>query len=150
MKFGLLQIEPCLCQTVNCEEHKVVGFSLCSCIILYLLDGNISLTITINNGTGYSTRYFFFALATVILIQVEERRKEALSRTGEEGASPLENSLQDVVSRYSFMDLWPCSSKDMDHLARQEVSSFYKSGWLLHLYVNKNDMNYLHLPVYLF
>lgn len=82
---------------------------------------------------------FHFALATVILIQVEERRKEALSRTGEEGASPLENSLQDVVSRYSFMDLWPCSSKDMDHLARQEVPSFYKSGWLPHLYINKND-----------
>ncbi|KAF5958976.1 hypothetical protein HYC85_000185 [Camellia sinensis] len=32
----------------------------------------------------------------------------------------LESSLQDVVSRYSFMDLWPCSSKDLDHLARQE------------------------------
>lgn len=54
------------------------------------------------------------------MLKVEERRKEALSRTGEEGASTLENSLQDVVSRYSFMDLWPCSSKDMDHLARQE------------------------------
>lgn len=93
---------------------------------------------------------FHFALATVILIQVEERRKEALSRTGEEGASPLENSLQDVVSRYSFMDLWPCSSKDMDHLARQEVHSFYKSGWLPHLYINKNDRNYLHLLVYSF
>lgn len=56
-------------------------------------------------------------------IQVEQRRKEALSRTGEEGASALEDSLQDVVSRYSFMDLWPCSSKDLDHLVRQEVPS---------------------------
>ncbi|GLT96797.1 hypothetical protein SLE2022_143950 [Rubroshorea leprosula] len=54
------------------------------------------------------------------MLKVEQRRKEALSRTGEEGASLLENSLQDVVSRYSFMDLWPCSSKDLDHLARQE------------------------------
>lgn len=57
------------------------------------------------------------------LIQVEQRRKEALSRTGEEGASALEDSFQDVVSRYSFMDLWPCSSKDLDHLVRQEVPS---------------------------
>ncbi|KAA8541061.1 hypothetical protein F0562_025024 [Nyssa sinensis] len=54
------------------------------------------------------------------MLKVEQRRKEALSRTGEEGASALESSLQDVVSRYSFMDLWPCSSKDLDHLARQE------------------------------
>ncbi|GKV13350.1 hypothetical protein SLEP1_g24366 [Rubroshorea leprosula] len=54
------------------------------------------------------------------MLKVEQRRKEALSRTGEEGASLLENSLQDVVSRYSFMDLWPCSSKDLDHFARQE------------------------------
>ncbi|XP_059625373.1 cleavage stimulation factor subunit 77 isoform X2 [Cornus florida] len=54
------------------------------------------------------------------MLKVEQRRKEALSRSGEEGASALESSLQDVVSRYSFMDLWPCSSKDLDHLARQE------------------------------
>ncbi|KAF8395611.1 hypothetical protein HHK36_019561 [Tetracentron sinense] len=52
--------------------------------------------------------------------QVEQRRKEALSRTGEEGSSALEGSLHDVVSRYSFMDLWPCSSRDLDHLAREE------------------------------
>ncbi|CAL5330708.1 unnamed protein product [Camellia sinensis] len=56
----------------------------------------------------------------VLLTQVEQRRKEALSRTGEESQSALESSLQDVVSRYSFMDLWPCSSKDLDNLARQE------------------------------
>eukprot|EP00268_Persea_americana_P031085 TRINITY_DN3019_c0_g2_i4.p1 TRINITY_DN3019_c0_g2~~TRINITY_DN3019_c0_g2_i4.p1 ORF type:complete len:776 (+),score=159.79 TRINITY_DN3019_c0_g2_i4:570-2897(+) len=54
------------------------------------------------------------------MLKVEQRRKEALSRTGEEGSSALEGSLHDVVSRYSFMDLWPCSSKDLDHLARQE------------------------------
>ncbi|XP_048227548.1 cleavage stimulation factor subunit 77 isoform X2 [Ricinus communis] len=54
------------------------------------------------------------------MLKVEQRRKEALSRTGEDGASALEGSLQDVASRYSFMDLWPCSSKDLDHLARQE------------------------------
>jgi len=47
--------------------------------------------------------------------------KEALSGKGEEGSSPLESSLQDVVSRYSYMDLWPCASNDLDHLARQEV-----------------------------
>ncbi|KAL7225848.1 hypothetical protein ACSBR1_021078 [Camellia fascicularis] len=55
------------------------------------------------------------------ILEVEQRRKEALSRTGEESQSALESSLQDVVSRYSFMDLWPCSSKDLDHLAWQEV-----------------------------
>ncbi|KAL3843930.1 hypothetical protein ACJIZ3_001333 [Penstemon smallii] len=54
------------------------------------------------------------------MLKVEQRRKEALSRTGEDGESALENSLQDVASRYSFMDLWPCSSKDLDHLARKE------------------------------
>ncbi|KAF9685648.1 hypothetical protein SADUNF_Sadunf03G0076300 [Salix dunnii] len=54
------------------------------------------------------------------MLKVEQRRKEALSRTGEEGASALESSLQDIVSRYSFMDLWPCSSKDLNHLAWQE------------------------------
>lgn len=55
------------------------------------------------------------------LVQVEKRRKEALSQTGEDGASTLESSLQDVVSRYSFMDLWPCTSSDLDNLTRQEV-----------------------------
>lgn len=54
------------------------------------------------------------------MLKVEQRRKEALSRTGEDGGSALESSLQDVVSRYSFMDLWPCSSKDLDHLSRLE------------------------------
>ncbi|XP_072996994.1 cleavage stimulation factor subunit 77 [Typha latifolia] len=54
------------------------------------------------------------------MLKVEQRRKESLSRTAEDGSSALENTLYDVVSRYSFMDLWPCSSKDLDHLARQE------------------------------
>lgn len=54
------------------------------------------------------------------MLKVERRKKEALSGTGEEGPSSLESSLQDVASRYSFMDLWPCSSKELDHLARQE------------------------------
>lgn len=57
----------------------------------------------------------------VSMLKVEQRRKEALARAGENGASlALENSLQDVVSRYSFMDLWPCSSKELDHLSRQD------------------------------
>lgn len=59
--------------------------------------------------------------ASFFLIQVEQRQKEALSRTSDNGSALLEGSLHDVVSRYSFMDLWPCSSKDLDHLARQEV-----------------------------
>ncbi|ERM99059.1 cleavage stimulation factor subunit 77 isoform X1 [Amborella trichopoda] len=54
------------------------------------------------------------------MLKVEQRRKEALSGTGEDGSSTLEFSLQDVVNRYSFMDLWPCSSKDLDYLTRQE------------------------------
>ncbi|KAL0376116.1 UNVERIFIED_CONTAM: Cleavage stimulation factor subunit [Sesamum calycinum] len=54
------------------------------------------------------------------MLKVEQRRKEALSQTGENGESTSESSLQDVVSRYSFLDLRPCSSKDYDHLARQE------------------------------
>ncbi|XP_061357898.1 cleavage stimulation factor subunit 77 [Gastrolobium bilobum] len=54
------------------------------------------------------------------MLKVEQRRKEALSGAGEDGIAALESSLQDVVSRYSFMDLWPCSSNDLDHLARQE------------------------------
>ncbi|XP_029117470.1 cleavage stimulation factor subunit 77 isoform X3 [Elaeis guineensis] len=55
------------------------------------------------------------------MLKVEQRKKEALSRMAEDGSSELESTLYDVVSRYSFMDLWPCSSKDLDHLARQEV-----------------------------
>ncbi|KAA0041844.1 cleavage stimulation factor subunit 77 isoform X2 [Cucumis melo var. makuwa] len=54
------------------------------------------------------------------MLKVEKRRKEALSQMGEDGASTLESSLQDVVSRYSFMDLWPCTSSDLDNLTRQE------------------------------
>ncbi|GFP85456.1 cleavage stimulation factor subunit 77 [Phtheirospermum japonicum] len=55
------------------------------------------------------------------ILKVEQRRKEALCRTAENGESALDNSLQDVISRYSFMDLWPCSPKDLDHLARQQL-----------------------------
>ncbi|KAJ0979071.1 hypothetical protein J5N97_014545 [Dioscorea zingiberensis] len=54
------------------------------------------------------------------MLKVEQRRKEALSRAPEEGAPSLETTLHDIVSRYSFMDLWPCSSKELDHLSRQE------------------------------
>ncbi|KAL1557973.1 Cleavage stimulation factor subunit 77 [Salvia divinorum] len=54
------------------------------------------------------------------MLKVEQRRKEALCRMTENGESVLERSLQDVISRYSFMDLWPCSTKDLDHLSRQE------------------------------
>ncbi|KAJ4787280.1 mRNA 3'-end-processing protein rna14 [Rhynchospora pubera] len=56
------------------------------------------------------------------MLKVEQRRKEALSKAkiDEGSSSALENDLYDVVSRYSFLDLWPCSSKDLDHLSRQE------------------------------
>ncbi|KFK43960.1 hypothetical protein AALP_AA1G196700 [Arabis alpina] len=55
------------------------------------------------------------------ILKIEQRRKEALSGKGQEGSLAPESSLQDVVSRYSYMDLWPCSSKELDHLARQEL-----------------------------
>ncbi|CAA7389064.1 unnamed protein product [Spirodela intermedia] len=54
------------------------------------------------------------------ILKVEKRKKEALVGTTEEGSSALDASLYDVISRYSYMDLWPCSSKDLDHLSRQE------------------------------
>ncbi|KAI3954433.1 hypothetical protein MKW92_001928 [Papaver armeniacum] len=55
------------------------------------------------------------------ILKVEQRRKEALSRIGEDGSSAFAGSLHDVVSRYSFMGLSPCSSKDLDYLARQNL-----------------------------
>ncbi|XP_015698786.1 cleavage stimulation factor subunit 77 isoform X2 [Oryza brachyantha] len=54
------------------------------------------------------------------MLKVEQRRKEALSRTSEDALSALENTLYDVVSRYSYMDLWPCSTKELDYLSRHE------------------------------
>lgn len=51
------------------------------------------------------------------VLKVEQRKKEALSRGDDD---VVHGSLYEVVSRYSFMDLWPCSSKELDHLARQE------------------------------
>lgn len=54
------------------------------------------------------------------MLKVEQRRKEALSKTSEDALSSLENTLYDVVSRYNYMDLWPCSSKELDYLSRQE------------------------------
>ncbi|KAF4367346.1 hypothetical protein F8388_025764 [Cannabis sativa] len=65
------------------------------------------------------------------MLKVEQRRKEALSGISEENSSVFEGSLQDVVSRYSFMDLWPCSTRDLDHLARQE--------WLVNNINKKSD-----------
>ncbi|KAK1370158.1 Cleavage stimulation factor subunit 3 [Heracleum sosnowskyi] len=69
------------------------------------------------------------------MLKVEQRRKEALSGTGEESASALESSLQEVVSRNSFMDLRPCSSNDLDNLVRQE--------WLSKNIKKKNEKNSL-------
>ncbi|XP_028557305.1 cleavage stimulation factor subunit 77 [Dendrobium catenatum] len=69
------------------------------------------------------------------ILKVEQRRKEALSGAGEEDSSTLESTLHDVVSRYNFMDLWPCSSKELDHLARQE--------WLARTIDKKADKSFL-------
>lgn len=62
---------------------------------------------------------------------MEQRRKEALSRTSEDALSALENTLYDVVSRYSYMDLWPCSTKELDYLSRHE--------WLAKNIANRGD-----------
>ncbi|XP_066364488.1 cleavage stimulation factor subunit 77 isoform X1 [Miscanthus floridulus] len=63
------------------------------------------------------------------MLKVEQRRKS--SRTSEDVLSASENTLHDIVSRYSYMDLWPCSSKELDYLARQE--------WLAKNIVKKVD-----------
>lgn len=55
--------------------------------------------------------------------QVEQRRKEALSQIGDDGALAAEPSLLRLISRYRFLDLWPCSSFDLDHMSRQQVHS---------------------------
>ncbi|XP_052139476.1 cleavage stimulation factor subunit 77 isoform X2 [Oryza glaberrima] len=65
------------------------------------------------------------------ILKVEQRRKEALSRTSEDALSALENTLYDVVSRYSYMDLWPCSTKELDYLSRHE--------WLAKNIANRGD-----------
>ncbi|EEE53465.1 hypothetical protein OsJ_36592 [Oryza sativa Japonica Group] len=65
------------------------------------------------------------------MLKVEQRRKEALSRTSEDALSALENTLYDVVSRYSYMDLWPCSTKELDYLSRHE--------WLAKNIANRGD-----------
>lgn len=54
-------------------------------------------------------------------MQVQQRRKDALLQTGDEGAASAESSLQQLVSRYHYLDLWPCSAQDLDYLARQQV-----------------------------
>ncbi|KAH9305235.1 hypothetical protein KI387_009639, partial [Taxus chinensis] len=69
------------------------------------------------------------------ILKVEQRRKEALSRTGGEVSESIEGSLEDVVSRYSFMDLWPCSSRELDHLARQK--------WLAKAYNDKHEKSFV-------
>ncbi|KAK9077280.1 hypothetical protein SSX86_005617 [Deinandra increscens subsp. villosa] len=76
------------------------------------------------------------------MLKVEQRRKEALAKTSEEGASAVENSLQDVVSRYSFMDLWPCSSNELDHLSRQDwLTSNMKKKVEKSTLANETDKN---------
>lgn len=55
------------------------------------------------------------------MLKVQQRRKDALLQTGDEGAASAESSLQQLVSRYRYLDLWPCSAQDLDYLARQQV-----------------------------
>lgn len=62
-----------------------------------------------------------FYFQTLAVVQVQQRRKDALLQTGDEGAASAESSLQQLVSRYRYLDLWPCSAQDLDYLARQQV-----------------------------
>lgn len=55
------------------------------------------------------------------VLKVEQRRKEAFSQDGENSADVLGGSLQQLIARYHFLDLWPCSATDLDHLARQQI-----------------------------
>ncbi len=52
---------------------------------------------------------------------MEQRRKETLSQTGEDGSAVGEGSLQQLIARYRFLDLWPCSTFDLDHITHQQV-----------------------------
>ncbi|KAJ7523484.1 hypothetical protein O6H91_18G051600 [Diphasiastrum complanatum] len=62
------------------------------------------------------------------MLKVEQRRKEALSQTGDDGVAAAESSLQQLITRYRFLDLWPCSSGDLDHLVRQQMMAQRLSG----------------------
>lgn len=62
------------------------------------------------------------------MLKVQQRRKDALLQTGDEGTALAESSLQQLVSRYRFLDLWPCTSQDLDYLARQQVIAQRLSG----------------------
>eukprot|EP00250_Pteridium_aquilinum_P018697 c24170_g1_i1 orf=244-2802(-) len=62
------------------------------------------------------------------VLKVQQRRKDALLQTGDEGTASAENSLQQFVSRYRYLDLWPCSAQDLDYLARQQVMAQRLSG----------------------
>ncbi|CAM6129012.1 unnamed protein product [Calypogeia fissa] len=64
------------------------------------------------------------------MLKVEQRRKEALSQDGDNSSNMLEGSLQQLISRYHFLDLWPCTSTDLDHLARQQIIAKNPSGKL--------------------
>lgn len=55
-------------------------------------------------------------------LKVEQRRKEALSQAGDDGALVAEPSLQRLIIRYRFLDLWPCSPFDLDHMSRQQMA----------------------------
>ncbi|XP_071729977.1 cleavage stimulation factor subunit 77 [Rutidosis leptorrhynchoides] len=82
------------------------------------------------------------------MLKVEQRRKEALARLSEDGSSALlEDSLQDVISRYSFKDLWPCSSKELDHLSRQDwLSSNANKKIEKSVLSNETDKSSVQLP----
>ncbi|KAI5059393.1 hypothetical protein GOP47_0025712 [Adiantum capillus-veneris] len=62
------------------------------------------------------------------MLKVQQRRKDALVQIGDEGAAMVENSLQQLISRYRYLDLWPCSAQDLDHLARQQVMAQKLAG----------------------
>ncbi|KAH7425316.1 hypothetical protein KP509_11G049100 [Ceratopteris richardii] len=62
------------------------------------------------------------------IMKVQQRRKDALIQMGDEGAASIEHSLLQLVSRYRYLDLWPCSTQELNHLSRQQVMVQRTSG----------------------
>ena len=98
-------------------------------VIVQLLPLASVLSSYCHDGLGRLFRWINQLVGSICLdrFQVEQRRKEALSQIGDDGALAAEPSLQRLISRYRFLDLWPCSSFDLDHMSRQQVHSYRRS-----------------------
>ncbi|GBG61269.1 hypothetical protein CBR_g19801 [Chara braunii] len=56
------------------------------------------------------------------VLKVEKRRREVL-QDGGEGTNTLllDDRLEQLVSRYRYLELWPCSPGELEHVARQQL-----------------------------